>query len=364
MDMTAAIARTAGGPFSLEACSIDAPQEDEVLVRIHACGICHTDLAAKHQHLPAPLPIVLGHEGAGVVEQVGKDVTGLQKGDHVVLSFGSCGHCTNCKQGHPGYCDSFRDINVLGKRKAGSAIRCEGLEIFGGFFAQSSFASYALANGRNAVKVPADLPLDVLAPLGCGIQTGVATVLNCLQPFAGSSIAVFGVGAVGLAAVMAAKIAGCTTIVAIDRMKSRLEIALDVGATHVVDAGSADLRQQLSQMAGGGLNFSLDTTGNSEAVGLAIDCLAKRGVAALIAVAAPGVRYSFDPNSFVGRGIRIVGAIEGNAVPTEFIPKLVEFYRLGQLPLERLVSTFPLSRINDAAAAMKEGTVIKPVLLM
>ena len=179
--VTAAIAHAPGDPFEIATCELADPQDGEVLVRVHACGICHTDMAVKLQHIPIPMPKVLGHEGAGIIEKVGPGTTQFRPGDHVLMSFGSCGVCANCRDGALGYCDHFRDINLFGKRAGGSALTRNGRELGGHFFAQSAFATHGIATTRNVVKVDDDLPLELVAPLGCGIQTGMGTVMNVFR---------------------------------------------------------------------------------------------------------------------------------------------------------------------------------------
>jgi aryl-alcohol dehydrogenase len=252
MRITAAIAGMPGDPFEIASCDLADPQAGEVLVRVHACGICHTDMAVKLQHIPIPMPKVLGHEGAGIVEKVGPGPTNLRPGDHVVMSFGSCGECPNCLDGARGYCDHFRDINLFGRRAGGSALSRNGTELGGHFFAQSAFATHAIATTRNVVKVDDDLPLDLIAPLGCGVQTGMGTVMHVLRPPAGTSIAVFGAGAVGLSAIIAARIVGCTTIVAVDVVPERLRVALELGATHAVSGRSENPTAEIIDLTRGG----------------------------------------------------------------------------------------------------------------
>src|SRR5438309_488089 len=239
VDVVAAVVKAKGEPFKIEQVQLDEPRADEVLVKVVGTGVCHTDLICRDQWYPVPLPAVLGHEGSGVVEAVGSAVTKVQPGDHVVLSFVSCGECVACKEGAPAYCGGLYDLNFSGLRPdKTTALSSGGSPVHGHFFGQSSFATYALAYERNVVKVDRTAPLELLGPLGCGIQTGAGAVLNSLHPDAGSSIVVFGVGSVGLAAVMAAHVAGCTTIVAVDLKPSRLEAAKRVGATHVIDPSS------------------------------------------------------------------------------------------------------------------------------
>ncbi|MBP0623164.1 NAD(P)-dependent alcohol dehydrogenase [Cupriavidus consociatus] len=364
MQILAAIATSPETPFTIEECELSEPGPGEVLVAVHACGICHTDIAAKLRHIPVPLPKVLGHEGAGVVERVGPGVTTLAPGDHVVMTFGSCGVCEHCHDGHPSYCEEFTSINFAGKRNAGEAIQRGGAAIGGGFFAQSAFATYALARERNAIRIDRDLPLHLMAPLGCGILTGIGTVLRVLKPCAGTSLVVFGAGAVGLGAVMAAKLAGCTTIIAVDIKEGRLQKALELGATHMIQGDQLDAVAQIISITGTGAHFSVDTTGVPDVVAQSIACLRKRGTTAHVALSSSKDGYKLAPNIFVGRGLQVRGVVEGDAVPSSLIPQMVAFYRAGVLPLEKIVQTFRFDQINEAMHAIASGEVVKPVLVM
>lgn len=363
-NVVAAIANGPRDPFEIATCKLEAPRPGEVLVRIHACGICHTDLAVKLQHIPIPLPKVLGHEGAGVVEEVGPGATQFRPGDHVLMSFGSCGECGNCRDGALGYCDHFRAINLFGDRAGGSALARNGKQLGGHFFAQSAFATHAIATVRNIVKVDHDLPLELLAPLGCGIQTGMGSVMNVLRPQAGTSIAVFGVGAVGLSAIIAAKIVGCSTIVAVDVVPERLRVARELGATHVVSGRGENPVGEIVDLTGGGANFSLDTTGAPPVVANSINCLRARGVSAQVAAPPRGTLYAAEASVVVGRGITVRGIVEGDANPQLFIPRMVDFFRQGRLPLDKFVKTYPLEEINEAVDDLEHGRVVKPVLTM
>lgn len=363
-NVVAAIANGPKDPFEIATCTLRAPQAGEVRVRVHACRICHTDLAVKIQHIPIPMPKVLGHEGAGVVEEIGPGVTHIRPGDHVLMSFGSCGECGNCRDGALGYCDHFRAINLFGDRAGGSALARDGKELGGHFFAQSAFATHAVATARNIVKVDHGLPLELLAPLGCGIQTGMGSVMNVLRPQAGTSIAVFGVGAVGLSAIIAAKIVGCSTIIAVDVVPERLRVAQELGATHVVSGRAENPVVEIVDLTRGGAHFSLDTTGSPAAVANSINCLRARGVSAQAAAPPRGTLYSAEASVVVGRGITIRGIVEGDANPQLFIPRMVEFFRQGRLPLDKFVKTYPLEKINEAVDDLEHGRVVKPVLTM
>jgi aryl-alcohol dehydrogenase len=350
----AAVLRHPAGGYSIEDLCIEEPRADEVLVRLVATGHCHTDVAARAFMAP---PVILGHEGAGVVEAVGDDVRSVSAGDHVVLSFAYCGTCEQCTGGHPADCRRFSPMNVKGVRRDGSSpvSTAAGDPVAARFFGQSSFASRCIAGEHNVVKVDPSLPLDVLAPLGCGLQTGAGSVLNVLRPGRDGSIAVYGVGAVGLAAVMAAAIEGCATIVAVDRHESRLELAAELGATHCIVSGP-NLAGDVRDVSGGdGVSCALDTTGVGVVLAAALDGLTEGGVLGTVAVG--------DPVAEPTRGRSVVGIIEGDAAPQTFIPTLIEHWRAGRFPFDRLTTTFALDEIDQAEAAGLAGEVIKPVLL-
>ncbi|MBV9357836.1 MAG: NAD(P)-dependent alcohol dehydrogenase [Chloroflexi bacterium] len=363
MLVNAAVLREQGQPFVLEELELDEPRGDEVLVRIVGAGICHTDLLFRDDP-PWPRPAVLGHEGAGVVERVGNQVITLRPGDQVVLSFLSCGACRNCRRGMPIYCPEGRSLNFGGTRRDGSSALCDADgPLVGHFFGQSSFATYALASERNAVKVADDAPLELLGPLGCGVQTGAGSVLNALRPTPGSQIAIFGAGSVGLSAVMAAATSGCATIIAIDLKPARLELALALGATHVLNGAEVDAVDAIRSITHGGADYALETAGagSPALIRQAVECLTTPGVCGLVGAAPPDLELTLSHSSlFWGRTVRGIG--EGESVPQAFIPALVDLHARGRFPLERLVSFYPLHDINRAAADAEEGLVVKPVL--
>jgi aryl-alcohol dehydrogenase len=363
MKTTAAVIPSYGQPFDIRDLTIDAPAPGEVLVRIVATGICHSDVAVQSGAFGPPTPIVLGHEGAGVVEAVGDGVTSVAPGDHVVLSYASCGHCGPCGVHAPQYCASFGALNFSGLRANGTPPMRDGdAPVYGGFFAQSSFASLSLALERNTVKVDKSLPLELLGPLGCGLQTGAGTVLNTLKAAPGSSLVVFGVGTVGMAAVMAAKVAACATIVAVDIHDSRLDLARDLGATHTLRGDAPDLAERLREILPTGANATIDTSGQPHVIRAAIDILAGRGTCVVLAVI-PGKDATFPPGFLLG-GRSIRGATEGDADPQDFIPLMLKLHAEGRFPFEKLVRFYDLADINTAIADMHHGTTIKPILRM
>ncbi len=365
MNITAAVVDAKGGPFALQRLELGPLRSDELLVKVAAAGVCHTDIVVRDQWYPVPLPAVLGHEGAGTVVEVGSGVDGFAPGDRVSLSFNSCGACRYCLAGRPSYCGDFFARNFGSCRPDGSSPLSRGSEsIHANYFGQSSFATHAVANVRSAVKLTDDIPFEVVAPFGCGIQTGAGSVLNSLRPPAGSSIAVFGAGSVGLAATMAAVLSGCTTIIAVDLKSQRLEVARDLGATHVIDASSEDAVQRIVEITKGGADYSLEVTASPKVLRQAVECLAPTGQCGLIGAAAFGTEVALDMNSILIPGRTVRGLVEGDSIPQLFIPRLVELWRQGKFPVDRIVATYDFDLIERAVHDAENGAVIKPVLQM
>lgn len=351
----AAVVESPNAAFRLHQVDVDPPGPGQVRVEIHACGVCHTDMVMREGHLPVPFPVILGHEGAGVVESLGAGVTDIVPGDRVLLSFHSCGQCPACTDHEPGYCAEFVSRNFLGMPAAGEGgVHRNGTRIGTKIFGQSAFSTYALAYADNVIPIGADLPLDLLAPLGCGIQTGAGTVMETLRVRPGQSIAVLGAGAVGLAAVMAAKIMAAGRIAVLDLHASRRELARDLGATRVA-----------GELAGldGPFDHIVDTTGVPALVQQAVALLAARGTLALVG-AYPPSPMALDLSAVMSMGRRIVGIVEGGIAPKQFVPRLIDHYRAGELPLEKLVRFYPFAAIEEAFEASKSGEVVKPVLTM
>ncbi len=362
MKIKAAVVREAKGPFVIEEIELEEPRANEVLVRIVSTGLCHTDLVARMGFLPMPIPAVLGHEGAGIVEKVGNQVTKVKPGDHVATSFTSCGVCRMCKSGKPAWCADFKKLNFGGRRADGSTtMKKDGKPVHGSFFGQSSFAAYALVSDRSVVKVPNDVPLEILSPLGCGIQTGAGGVMNTLKPSPGSAIAVFGIGSVGLSAIMAAVVCGCTKIIALDIVDERLKLAMEFGATHSINSGKLNAVEEIQKLTGGGIEYTLECTGNPKVLRQAVDCLMLGGTCGLIGVAPMGVEASLDMQTLLdARTVR--GVIEGDCNPELFIPQLIDLYKQGKFPFDRLIKFYSLEQINEAAEDSEKGKTLKPVL--
>ncbi|WP_310498785.1 NAD(P)-dependent alcohol dehydrogenase [Sandarakinorhabdus sp.] len=360
---TVAILRARGQPYSLETVELVDPGPGQILVRIRACGICFTDVGVQRYEQGTPLPQVLGHEGAGEVLMVGDGVSHVAPGDKVVISYASCGACNSCTHDHPQYCGNFMALNYSGVLDDGRVPMRQGESaVYGGFFGQSAFATHAIAYARNVVKAP-DLPFTSLAPFGCGMQTGAGTMYNTLAPQAGQSVAVIGAGSVGLAALMAAADLAAGPIIAVDKVASRLALALELGATHTILADGSNLTEALRAIVPTGVDRIVDTTGVSAVIRAGLEALASRGEMAMLAVTAPGTEITFNPNVMLG-GRALRGAVEGDADPQVFIPWLIARHMAGRFPHDRLITPYPLSAINEAVADMAAGKVIKPVLVM
>jgi Zn-dependent alcohol dehydrogenase len=365
MKATAALVRAIGGPFTIEDIELAEPRGSEVRILMVGVGMCHTDLVAR-DGFPVPLPIVLGHEGSGVVDALGPDVTDLELGDHVVLSFDSCAACPTCDEGLPAYCHQFLGKNFAGVRlEDGTSPLSQGAEtIHGNFFGQSSFASYAIAHRRNTVKVDKALPLDILGPLGCGVQTGAGAAVISLDLKPGQSLAIFGGGAVGLSALLGARAVDAGMVIVVEPNAERRALALELGASHVIDpVADSDVLATIKDLSGGAVNHALDTTGIPSVVGIAVETTGPHGTVGLVAVPPPEAMLPASMMSMLMRGTTIKYITEGDADPQVFIPQMIGWYLDGKFPFDRLVTKFAFDQINEAAKASEDGSAIKPVLV-
>lgn len=365
MKVNAAVTRAKHAPMSLEVLDLADPRDGEILVRVVATGVCHTDIAMRDQTYPVPQPIVLGHEGAGVVEKVGRGVTKVAVGDHVVMSYNSCGHCDSCNEHAPNYCHDFFGHNFAGVRPDGTSALSKGGEVIhGNFFGQSSFANFALCHERNVVKVSKDAPLELLGPLACGIQTGAGAVINALKVGAGRTIAVFGAGSVGLSAVMAARVVGAVTIVAVDVVPERLTMAKNLGATHTLNPKEVDVVAEIMKISGTGVDFAFESTGIPAVIRNAMESLAPRGTCGIVGAASLDTEITLNAMHLMTAGRSIRGIVEGDSTPDVFIPQLIELYRQGRFPFDKLVSFYPYEKINQAVEDAETGKAIKPIIRM
>lgn len=355
----------AGGGFVLDWLRLDAPRSGEVTVRVEASGLCHTDLHAMGGKYPVRFPAVFGHEGAGVVEAVGPDVEGLAEGDRVALAPDHCGACKQCRSGRPAYCAEIPSLCFAGRRRDGTtAFSGEGGPVSSHFFGQSSLAQLSNVSARCVVPIDQDVPFEVAAPLGCAGQTGVGTILNELRAVAGETVAVFGVGAVGLFSVMAAVAVGCE-VLAVDRDPSRLELAAQVGAHRQVRAEQGrSLAEVIRGLVPPGIDHAVDTTGVPAVIEQAFLSLGYCGSLALVGASSGSDAVSLPVGGQVRRGWRLYSVIEGGAVSAKMIPQMVEMWRSGKLPVERVVEVFDMGDASTALSGMRSGRVVKPVIRM
>ena len=364
MQARAAVMSERHGRWTIETLDVADPGPYEVRVRVVASGICQTDVHARDGFFPIPCAAVFGHEGAGVVERVGSAVTTLKPGDHVIMANPSCGECPDCLAGFETYCSQAPALKHSGYRADGASLSfSRGPQpIYGSFFQQSSFASLTVATARNTIRVPDDIPLDILAAFPCGVNTGAGAVMNVLKPHPGDSYVAFGTGTVGFAGLLAAKLAGCDPIIAVDVFDERLALAHDLGATHTVNATDPELTHKVRGFAGGrGARFCLEAAGFPAALRAAVEVLAPRGTACLVGSAEAGVEVALEMRTLQqGRIVR--GCVQGESEVQTFLPHLIDLYRDGKLPIEQLVRHYPHSAINDAVADMLAGKTIKAVL--
>ncbi len=364
MEIKAAIIEEAGQDFRIVDMELAEPGYGEVLVKVAACGVCHTDEVARQQLIPVPLPAVFGHEGSGVIEALGPGVTDFSVGDRVGFSFGYCGTCEAYRTGRPYGCRENRRLNFSGVQFDGTKrLRYKEAPV-SSFFGQGAFATYAVVHRNNLIPVPEDMPLELAAPMGCGIQTGAGSIFNFIRPSADTSVIISGCGPVGLCAVMAAKISGCSTIIACDVIDSRLAMAEELGATHLINAKRVEsVAEEAKRLTDGlGTHYAVDCTGIGECVRASLNSTRPLGVCAVVG-ATQELTINVE-NELMGAAKIMGGVVEGCCVPQLFIPKLIHYYRQGRFPFDKMVKYYKFSEINQAFADTKSGKVIKAVLRM
>ena len=351
--------------MSLEMLELEEPRENEILVRLLATGVCHSDIAMRDQVYPVPQPVVLGHEGAGIVERVGAAITKVVPGQRVVMTYNSCGVCRTCVQHKPTYCYDFFGRNFAATRVDGSTTLSQhGAAIHGNFFGQSSFAEYSLCYERNVVAVPAELEreLELFGPLACGIQTGAGAVMNALAVRPGQSLAVFGTGSVGLSAIMAARVVGAATIVGVDVNDARLDLARELGATHTFNPRAGNPAQAILELTGTGVDFALDATGRPEVIRQAVESLAHAGTCGIVGASEIGTEVTLDVVHMMTAGRTLRGIVEGDSNPDIFIPLLARLYAQGRFPFDKLVKFYSFEEINQAVHDSETGKVVKAIV--
>jgi aryl-alcohol dehydrogenase len=363
MIIKAAIIEKKSGPFVIKEVVLDSPRDGELLVKVTACGFCHTDELARIGALPVPLPAVLGHEGCGIVEETGSGVKDFKVGDRVAFSFASCGKCARCVEGRPTLCDDFVKLNFGGIQPDGTSRLSRNGKKLTTLFGQAAFAEYVVVNERSAVRIPDDVPLEITGPLGCGIQTGAGAVVNRLRPKPGTAIAIFGCGSVGLSSVMAAKISGCAMIIGVDIIPARLKMAIKLGATHVINgAETPNVPDAIRKMTGSGADCSVDTTGNGICTRMALSCT--RSGSSTVVVGGGGDMTLNVETDLMSVSKSLIGVVEGDSNPKLFIPELIEHYRAGRFPFNKLITYYDFEDINTAMHDSLSGKTIKAVLRM
>jgi len=370
--MKAAVLYELGKPIKVEEVTLDEPQANEVLVKVAATGVCHTDLHFIKGDMPQPLPVVLGHEGAGVVEKVGPGVTTLKPGDHVIMMVAySCGKCRYCIEGQPAMCQEWLGYHMIGTLPSGTKRLHKGDQELSHFFSQSSFAEYAVVHEKTAIKIREDAPFDVVCTLGCGTSTGIGSVINTAGLRAGQTIAVFGCGGVGLSALMAAKLSGAAQIIAVDVNDMKLQKAKELGAEHVINASQEDPVQRIMAIAGGGLSYSgggvdcaIESTANVNVMAQAFSSVHNGGVCVVVGMAPLGSILSIEPWQLL-LGKTLKGCVQGHIRAQLDIPRYVDLYMAGKLPIDKLISKRykGLETINEVIADFESGKVVRGVVV-
>lgn len=364
MKIKAAVVREKKGPFIFEEVDLAEPKDNELLVKVVASGICHTDEFGRSE-ITIPMPVVLGHEGAGIVEKVGSGVKNFAIGDHVAFSYAYCDHCHPCMNGEPYYCDHYNEINFGGVAGDGTTRLSQNGNPVSMFFGQSSFATYSVINQKSAVKVDKDVNLAYVAPMGCGVQTGAGAIINCVDVNSNSSAAVFGCGAVGFSAIMGAKVARCKTIIAVGGNPKSLELAMELGATHTINRKEVkDVVAAIQEITDGkGVDVAVDTSGYGPMLEMAIRSTAYHGT--ILPLAPNGIIENFDMGNEVLMQMRTIrGTCEGESIAQDFIPQLISMYKNGEFPIDKIITTYKFEDIDKAFEDSHNGKIIKPVLLM
>lgn len=365
MKTKAAVLFEAGRKLEIDDVEVQPPKAGEVLVRMAAAGVCHSDLHVMTGHLYAPLPAVLGHEGSGVVEELGPGVLSLRPGDHVIPLWRlSCGECEYCTAGRPALCPSGTAVRMTGCLPDGTTRFTLGDTVLKHFAGVSSFSQYSVIPERALLKIPDDLPLDRAALFGCAVITGVGAVVNAAHVRPGSSVAVFGAGGIGLNAIQGAALAGALTVIAVDVLGRKLEYARQFGATHTIDAAAEDPVARIRSLTGGrGVDYAFEAIGLPKVMRQAYDSLAKRGVAVVIGVTPMTTEISVPIMSLVFEERVLTGSVYGSSRPRVDIPKLIALYRGGRLKLDELLTrAYPFEEINAAYEALERGEVARSVV--
>ncbi|GAA1365530.1 zinc-dependent alcohol dehydrogenase family protein [Arthrobacter rhombi] len=362
--MKAAILRRAGDPLSLEEVQLAEPKAGEVRVRVEAAGVCHSDLHYMNGDLHAHLPAVLGHEGVGIIDAVGASVTRVNPGDRVVMTWRPrCGECEFCTSGRPGLCVLGAVQGSTGGLPDGSSRISQDGKTVHHLMGVSCFAEACVVSERSVVKIPADVPANVAAIAGCAVITGVGSVLNHMSGSTGQSVLVVGAGGVGLSAIMGLNLVGAGPIIVADTVEARLDLALELGATHAVNVSQQDLSDVLDDVAPGGVKWALDAVGSSTTMEQAFGSLGTGGTLVAVGLGRVEETFAVPINLLVQRERRVVGSLYGSSNPPVQLPQILELYRSGKLPLERLVGrVYALDEVNEAYRDLVRSAVGRSVI--
>lgn len=347
----------------VEEVTIDDPQEYEVRVKLAATGLCHSDLHVLRAAVPSPFPIVLGHEGAGIVDRVGHGVTSVKTGDHVVLPvIFTCGKCRYCVEGQPALCSEVLPAHLMGTLPGGGKRLHRNSQDLHVFYSQGSFAEYVVVHERSAVKVRDDVPLETACLFSCGVTTGLGSVINRAGLRSGESIVVYGCGGVGLSCIMGAKLAGAGKIVAVDILDSKLEMAKEMGADFLINAAREDPQQKVAEITGGGADYAIESVGNVKTMVQAFGSIHTAGTCVLVGAAPMLDILGLFPYEFL-LGKTLKGSLLGNVRTSIDVPRYVEMYMEGKIPVQKLISRyFRLEQINEAIEAVERGDVVRAVI--
>jgi alcohol dehydrogenase len=353
-------------PLVIETIELDPPGPGEVLVKIAAAGLCHSDLSVIEGNRPRPMPMALGHEAAGIVEELGPGVDDLKRGDHVVMVFvPSCGHCLPCSEGRPALCEPGAAANTAGTLLSGAKRLHRNGEDVNHHLGVSAFAEYATVSRRSLVKIDPDLPLDEAALFGCAVLTGVGAVINTAKISAGSSVAVIGLGGVGLSSLLGAIAAGARRVVAVDLSDDKLGLARQLGATDTFNAGSADAVNEIREATGGGVEFAFEMAGSVRAMDLAYKITRRGGTTITAGLPPPTHTVNIPQVNLVAEERTVKGSYIGTCVPVRDLPRYIELYRRGRLPVDRLMSDhLKLDDINLGFDRLHEGKAVRQVVVI
>jgi Zn-dependent alcohol dehydrogenase len=354
-------------PLEVAELELAPPGPGEMLVRVRAAGLCHSDLSVIDGSRPRVMPMVLGHEGAGEVVELGPDVEGFSVGDHVVTTFvPACGHCEPCRDGRAPLCVPGAAANTAGTLLGGER-RWGGLDGGDGelhhHLGISAFAEYVVVSARSAVRVDAELPFEIAALFGCAVLTGVGAAANAANVRMGDRVAIFGLGGVGLAALLGARAAGATTIVASDRVQSKLDLALELGATHTVMAG-ADAVEEVRAATGGGADAVIETVGNAAVLAEAYAATRRGGVTVTVGLPHPSQELKISAVSLVAEERTLRGSYLGSGVPALDVPRYIDAYKAGKLPVDRLLThRIALDDLNEGFDRLAAGEAVRQAVM-